>query len=129
VQLFAGLQAIGQQLSGHPIAFANPMLYARHAGTAYDDVTGTQLPVVRHDYTDISDPTSPQLTRVITLGQAGLLHAIPGYDNLTGLGTPSTTYLTAARKREVEQPGGETLSRLLDLVMSTERCSSLRRIR
>jgi subtilase family serine protease len=95
VQLFAGLQAIAQQVSGHQIGFANPLLYARHGSAAYDDVTGTQLAVVRHDYTHISDPTSPQLTRVITLGQAGLLAATPGYDNLTGLGTPSTTYLTA----------------------------------
>jgi subtilase family serine protease len=93
-QLFAGLQAVAQQVSGHPIGFANPLLYDRDGTAAYDDITGTSLAVVRHDYSNISDPTSPVRTRVITLGQAGLLHATPGYDNLTGLGSPSTTYLT-----------------------------------
>jgi subtilase family serine protease len=95
VQLLAGMHAVAQQVSGHPIGFANPLLYSRYGTAAYDDVTSGTLAVVRHDYTDISDPTSPQRTRVITMGEAGLLHATTGYDNLTGLGSPSAAYLTA----------------------------------
>ncbi|WP_285630558.1 S53 family peptidase [Actinoallomurus iriomotensis] len=108
--LFAGLQAIAQQAQGgEKIGFANPVLYARHGTSAYEDVTdtpkgaGTLLGVVRNDYTDPSDSSSPVITRLWTFGEDGPLHAVAGFDNVTGLGAPSTRYVqsyaAAARAR------------------------------
>jgi subtilase family serine protease len=98
--LFAGLQAIAQQAQGgEKIGFANPVLYARHGTSAYEDVTdapkgaGTLLGVVRNDYTDPSDSSSPVITRLWTFGEDGPLHAVAGFDNVTGLGAPSTRYV------------------------------------
>ncbi|MBV9383193.1 MAG: S8/S53 family peptidase [Streptosporangiaceae bacterium] len=97
--VFAALQALAQQTLGRPLGFANPALYARYGTYALQDVTdsplgpGTLLGVVRNDYTNVSDPTSPVTTRVITFGDDGLLHATTGYDDVTGVGAPSTDYV------------------------------------
>jgi subtilase family serine protease len=96
--LMAGLQAVAQQAQGSPIGFANPQLYQRAGTKAFDDVTDTPLGagelfnVVRNDYSDITDPTSPVKTRLYTFGLNGPIKAVSGYDDVTGVGTPSSTY-------------------------------------
>ncbi|MEU4192537.1 S53 family peptidase [Kribbella sp. NPDC026611] len=94
--LIAGIQALAQQAQGSPIGLANPQIYQRAGTTALTDLTDPPaselFSVVRNDYADFTDPTSPVLTRLITFGLNGPLTATPGYDNLTGPGTPSSTY-------------------------------------
>ncbi|TDU83731.1 subtilase family protein [Kribbella voronezhensis] len=96
--LMAGLQAVAQQAQRSPIGFANPQLYQRAGSRAFDDVTDTPfgpnelLNVVRNDYSNITDPTSPIKTRLYTFGLNGPIKAVTGYDDVTGVGTPSSTY-------------------------------------
>jgi hypothetical protein len=47
-----------------------------------DTPLGPSVPlgVVRNDYTNAADPTSPVTTRAYTFGHDGLLHATAGYD-------------------------------------------------
>ncbi|MGI5230731.1 S53 family peptidase [Actinoallomurus sp. CA-142502] len=103
--LFAGIQAVTQQVIGAPFGFANPAIYAQHGTAAFDDVTDTPggpnllLGVVRNDYTNPSDPNSPLITRAQTFGHNGLTHATTGYDNVTGLGSPGAKYFTAYGSR------------------------------
>jgi subtilase family serine protease len=103
--LFAGVQALAQADTGVPIGFANPQIYqiyARYGAAAYQDVTDTPLGpsvplgVVRNDYTNAADPTSPVTTRAYSFGHDGLLHAVAGYDEVTGIGTPAVPGLLSA---------------------------------
>jgi subtilase family serine protease len=99
--MFVGVQALSQQAAKHPLGFANPALYQRYQRSPglFDDVTDTPLGpntsfgVVRVDYTDPADPSSPIRTRFVTLAHDGLLHATAGYDNATGLGTVGGDYV------------------------------------
>ncbi|MBV9447489.1 MAG: S8/S53 family peptidase [Streptosporangiaceae bacterium] len=99
--IFAAIQALAQQTLGRPLGFANPALYVRYGTAALQDVTdtplgpGALLGVVRNDYTNVSDPTSPVATRAITFGHDGLLRATTGYDDVTGVGAPSTDYIAS----------------------------------
>jgi subtilase family serine protease len=103
--LFAGIQALAQQAQGGaPIGFANPQIYARYGTSAIQDVTdtpfgaGVLFGVVRDDYTNTNDPTSPVTTQLNTFAHDGLLHGVAGYDDETGLGAPSAgSYFSSYR--------------------------------
>jgi subtilase family serine protease len=103
--LFAGLQALAQQAQGVPIGFANPQIYARSGTPAIQDVTDTPFGPkvlfgdVRNFPSNSQDPSSPVTTRLVTFGQDGLLHAVSGYDDVTGVGAPSPSeYLNSYRR-------------------------------
>lgn len=99
----AGLQALAQQAQGSPIGFANPAIYARANRGLYHDVTDHPLgndPVafVRTDFTDPSTAALPLVFHLRTTGNFGIpagdaLPAIRGYDDITGVGTPTAQYL------------------------------------
>lgn len=102
--LFAGIQALAQQAAGRPLGFANPALYARYRTRAYHDVTdhpggpATHLAVVTAQ--TWPSPTGPRVTYLaVTLGTDGDLHAGPGYDDVTGLGSPTRHYLDSFDRR------------------------------
>ncbi|NUP52783.1 MAG: S8/S53 family peptidase, partial [Catenulispora sp.] len=101
--LFAGMQAVAQQIMGVPIGFANFCLYSRFGTTAIDDITDTPLgsnnPVsaVRNDHTASNDPNSPIVTHALAFGHDGQLHATVGYDDVTGVGAPSVGYVMSYR--------------------------------
>jgi subtilase family serine protease len=96
--VFAGIQALAQQSAGTAIGFANPQIYIRYDTGNFEDVTdtplgaGKMLGVVRNDYTNVHDPSSPTTTSLFTFGQNGPLHATSGYDDVTGVGAPSAAY-------------------------------------
>jgi subtilase family serine protease len=103
--LYAGLEALADQAAGHPHGFANPAIYALNRSSVLHDVKGpTPYPaVVRVNYNngvDASDGTTPLLR---SLGdEAQSLHLAPGWDDLTGVGTPNGAgYVTSlgARRR------------------------------
>ncbi|MEZ0065682.1 subtilase family serine protease [Streptacidiphilus sp. MAP12-20] len=97
--VIAGLQALAQQEAGAPLGFANPAIYERFGTQALHDVTDTpfgkkvQLAEVRLDYRNGVDATSGTVTSLRTLGHDTSLHATPGYDAVTGVGSPSAGYL------------------------------------
>ncbi|HJP73699.1 MAG TPA: S53 family peptidase [Pseudonocardiaceae bacterium] len=112
--LFVGMQAQAEQATGAPapIGFANPQIYQRYATTALDDVTdtplgaGTQLAIVRNDYARTSDPTSQVNTKLWVFGHNGDLHATAGYDDVTGVGSPSYDYVASYNLSRPGPPPG-----------------------
>jgi subtilase family serine protease len=94
---FAGIEADAQQAAGHPLGFANPVIYQRYGTKAYHDVTdhplgSGYLAVLRNNYTDPSTKKGPLITYLRTLGidgeGAAALPATHGYDDATGVGSP-----------------------------------------
>jgi subtilase family serine protease len=102
----AGVQALAQQARhGVPLGFANPAIYSRYGTSAYHDVTDTPLgkgkglAVVRTDYVNGFDDSQGTRTTLRVLGHDASLKAVPGYDDVTGVGTPAGGYLTSFRRR------------------------------
>jgi subtilase family serine protease len=98
--LFAGFMALAQQKAGHDIGFANPLIYARAGTSAYHDVTapGQPLGAVRSDYVNGVDAAGGLRYTLRSLNfDAGLtIHTAPGYDPVTGVGTPNGAAFLAA---------------------------------
>ena len=88
----AGLEADAMQAVGHPLGFANPVIYCLDGSSAIRDI----LPV---------NPADPPIvdgaqqgydidqTQVLTLGEDATLATTPGYDDATGLGAPTTSFV------------------------------------
>jgi subtilase family serine protease len=98
VQVFAGIEADAQQAAGHPLGFANPVIYQRYGTSAFRDVTDhpfriRHLAEVRSNYTDPATKADPLVTYLRTLGidgeGAAALPAVKGYDDSTGVGSPA----------------------------------------
>jgi subtilase family serine protease len=97
---FAGIEADAQQAFGHPLGIANPWIYRAfsHDASAFHDVTdhplgSLHLAQVRPDYTNPATKQRPLVYGLRTLGidgeGAAALHATKGYDDATGVGSPS----------------------------------------
>jgi subtilase family serine protease len=83
--VFAGIQALASQGRFFPIGFANPLLYTLGlTGLAFHDV---KAPATTQALMTSSG------SNLVTLGDDTSLTATKGYDNTTGLGTPSGTWL------------------------------------
>jgi subtilase family serine protease len=89
--LFSGLMAVANQLDRFDHGFINPVLYQFTSRTrAINDVRHATGGVVRVDFVDGVDGTDGTTTSVRTFDFQGLaIHTAPGYDNVTGLGTPN----------------------------------------
>ncbi|HEY6786157.1 MAG TPA: S53 family peptidase [Trebonia sp.] len=97
--LIAGMQADAQQAAGGaPIGFANPAIYGRYGTPAYHDVTdrprGTAYPLAVAVPPDLYAPSAI----LVTLGTDLGLAAAPGYDDVTGVGTPTARYFASYRR-------------------------------
>src|SRR5919197_983461 len=87
--IFAGLMALADQAAGHPHGFANPLFYA-NPGSFYD-VLSVKTAVARRNYNnsvDASAGTSDLLRTFDDYSGSPTQHTGPGWDNVTGLGTP-----------------------------------------
>ena len=92
--LLAAIQADAQQAAhGIPIGFANPALYARYGTPDYRDVT--DQPGAATEAVQASrDPATGTISyQAIAFGHDSSLHATSGYDDVTGVGTPTARYL------------------------------------
>jgi subtilase family serine protease len=94
---FAGIEADAQQAAGHPLGFANPVIYSKARTSAFRDVTDHprgpgHLAEVRNNYTNSATKQLPLVTFLRTLGidgeGAAALPAVKGYDDATGIGSP-----------------------------------------
>ncbi len=95
--LMAGIMALADQAAGHPHGFANPLFYS-YAGTiAFHDVVNpaSTVAVVRVDYANGVDASNGLITSLRTANQTLSLKATPGYDDVTGVGTPAAGFLAA----------------------------------
>jgi len=89
--LFAGVMALADQRAGHAHGFANPALYKAYGSAAYRDIVDppTIMAAVRSDYVNYENATDGVRFTLRTMNQTGTLHTIPGYDDVTGVGTPN----------------------------------------
>jgi hypothetical protein len=108
--LLAGVMADADQAAGAPLGFVNPLLYELYAtpgGPAayYDVLPGGKQANVRNDFLDEVDAKEGILTSARVFGYEGretfcsgtgncthqkvALNAGPGFDSMTGLGTPT----------------------------------------
>jgi subtilase family serine protease len=95
--LFAGLQAVAQQAAGTHFGFANPMLYGldrANPGAFYDVTAEGDAGNVRVDFANGVDSSNGLLYSVRTFNADSTLNARPGWDDVTGIGSPSTNYLS-----------------------------------
>lgn len=88
--LFAGIMALADDAAGFAHGFANPALYGLAGSSAFNDIVSparTQS-VVRTDYANGLSPKGGLLYALRTMNQTGTIHTRPGYDDVTGNGTP-----------------------------------------
>jgi subtilase family serine protease len=92
--LFAGMTALAFQHAGSGAGLLNPTIYANKS--AFTDVTGPGPDAgnVRVDYADGVDAAQGLLYSVRTFDQDSSLTVTPGWDNVTGLGSPNAGWLT-----------------------------------
>jgi subtilase family serine protease len=98
--LFAGTEAdVIQGRHGAPLGYANPTLYGFYGSQAFNDVTDT--PQGAGVIEAVVFPSlSGKKTILGTLGQAQLtgLSTTPGFDDVTGMGTPSAQFYSLLAK-------------------------------
>ncbi len=94
--LFAGQTALAvQQQGGRRLGQLNPLLYASKG--LFTDVKPrpSRVGVVRADYSDPSDAGSKVIYSVRLFDKDSSLATASGWDPVTGLGVPNTTFLKA----------------------------------
>jgi subtilase family serine protease len=112
--LFAGVVALADQQAGAAVGFVNPTLYALEAhnpSVLYDVVPGHKEANVRNDYVNGINPAFGIITSARVLTYEGVeeycdgvgscsarqaaLTTAPGFDSMTGVGTPGTDFTGA----------------------------------
>ncbi len=91
--IIAGIMALADQASGTPHGFANPAFYANPG--AFYDVTHVKGAVVRANFVNGVDATAGRVYRLRTFDQGLSLKTNAGYDDITGLGTPGSSFISA----------------------------------
>jgi subtilase family serine protease len=93
--IFAGLMALADQKAGHAHGFANPLLYANPS--AFYDVLSVKTAVARRNYVNGVDASNGTVDRLRTFDDyrgSPTQHTNAGWDNVTGLGTPGSAFLS-----------------------------------
>jgi subtilase family serine protease len=95
--LIAGIMALADQAAGHPHGFANPLFYSFAGSAAYHDVVNpaSTVAAVRVDYNNSVDASGGLTTSLRTMDQTLSLHTTPGYDDVTGIGSPTGAFISA----------------------------------
>ncbi|MEQ0562428.1 S53 family peptidase [Amycolatopsis sp. NEAU-NG30] len=89
--VFAGIMAVADSFDHFHHGFINPVIYKLTSRTsAITDVKHVDGAVARVDYANQVDASAGLIHSVRTLDYQGLtIHTAPGYDDVTGLGTPN----------------------------------------
>ncbi len=88
--IFAGLMALADQKAGFAHGFANPAFYANPG--AFYDVLSVKTAVARRNFVNGVDASAGTVDRLRTFDDysgSPTQHTNPGWDNVTGLGTPN----------------------------------------
>jgi hypothetical protein len=93
----AGIMALADQAAGHVHGFANPLFYSLAGSASFRDIVSpaSTLAVVRTNYNNSVDASAGLSYRLRTFNQTLSLQTTPGYDDVTGLGTPTSSFLNA----------------------------------
>ena len=98
--LMAGIMAIVNQQRlavGKPrVGFANPLFYSVAGSSAYNDVVDPASPEaeVRVNFVNSVDASGGRSYRLRTFNQTLSLHTGAGYDDVVGIGTPTTSFIS-----------------------------------
>ena len=97
--LVAGIMALADQAAGHTHGFANPLFYSLAGSAAFTDIVSpsSTVAVVRANYVNSIDASAGVVYRLRTMNQTLSLTSTPGYDDVTGLGTPTSSFLSALK--------------------------------
>jgi len=97
--LVAGIMALADQAAGHTHGFANPLFYSLAGSSAFTDVVSpaSTVAVVRANYVNSIDASAGVVYRLRTMNQNLSLTSTPGYDDVTGLGTPTSSFLNSLK--------------------------------
>jgi subtilase family serine protease len=100
--LFAGMTALAVQSAGGAVGFLNPVVYGQAKSGNFTDVQGAPVDAgaVRPDYANTVDPSGGILYSVRTFDQDATLTTTPGWDDVTGIGSPNTGYLTGLKAQK-----------------------------
>ncbi len=93
--IFAGIMALADQKAGYAHGFANPLFYENQG--AFFDVTSVKTAVARRNFSngvDASAGTSDHLRTFDDYSGSPTQSTGPGWDNVTGLGTPNSSFLS-----------------------------------
>lgn len=95
--IMAGIMALADQAAKHPHGFANPVFYSLAGSAAFTDIVSpaSTVAVVRTNYNNSVDASAGLNYRLRTMNQTLSLQTTPGYDDVTGLGTPTSVFLSA----------------------------------
>ncbi len=88
--LIAGIMAIADQVYGRPHGFANPAFYQLVGTKSVNDVKGAGVTRanVRNDFVNGVDASDGISTSLRSMNFTESLKVRPGYDDVTGVGTP-----------------------------------------
>jgi hypothetical protein len=111
--LVAGIEALANQLNGGSLGFVNPKLYSLYKTDAFND------------YANGVNASDGTITSLRSLNFTGTIVVRPGYDDVTGLGTPNgPEYLRLlAHQISSHHPAGAVHSGRPPLSISPERVS------
>ncbi|MEP7090852.1 MAG: S53 family peptidase [Nocardioidaceae bacterium] len=95
--LMAGMTALRSQNAGKRLGFLNPTIYAAAGGTTLTDIKGTPKDAgnVRADYVNGENAKDGLLYSVRTFNQDASLAIRKGWDDVTGVGSPNETWVSA----------------------------------
>jgi hypothetical protein len=96
----AGIMALADQKAGRVHGFANPFFYSKGGSTAFKDIVNPSatVAVVRTNFVNSVDSAAGLVYRLRTMNQTLSLQTTPGYDDVTGLGTPTADFLAIIGK-------------------------------
>jgi subtilase family serine protease len=95
--IMAGIMALADEAKGAAHGFANPVFYANATSGAFYDVDHVYGAMVRANYVNSIDASAGTVYRLRTFDQGLSLKTTPGYDDVTGLGTPTGSFIDALR--------------------------------
>jgi subtilase family serine protease len=90
--LFAGVVAVSDQVKGRSLGFLNPKIYSLSGTSAFRDVNHGRAVtdgVVRVDFANGYSAAGGLVTSLRTFNQTGSIFTRPGYDDVTGVGSPN----------------------------------------
>jgi hypothetical protein len=93
---FSAVQADAIQAQGGPIGFANPEIYARASLGLFHDVVNRQAMEHKAPLSNVADFGTiggSLRVRLVAFGEDTSLQATRGYDDATGVGSPTEWYL------------------------------------
>jgi len=93
--IMAGIMALADQRAGRVHGFANPFFYSKATSGAFNDIVNpaARVAVVRTNFVNSVDGSAGLAYRLRTMNENLSLQTTPGYDDVTGLGTPNANFL------------------------------------